>query len=161
MIDSNFLLKFKFFCDSYKAYVSYLQNVLSEGSKYRIDVYKTVINDDITRINLSIYDTRYDRSFEKYYNRDKANNNLNYLNIPIDVNNSNVEFVINHIIKDFYYNHHILYTGYNNNNSSFTIHNTYFELCIRCNDKDDTEAMLKIKDEINASIKKKIRTANH
>ena len=151
MLENNFILKFKAFFESYKGMIAYLGFIAEERDIYRIQVSKQEISDEEVKINLCIYDTRYDRGFNKYFDRDKRTNNLNYFSSNIIVKKEHYEDIISNFIEDFYSNHKVIYSVYYTYEHYLTIHNTNFELRI-CYNKNEEEIALARKDAINKRI---------
>ena len=138
-----------FYC--YKYYIDYIGTL--ENNYYTINIKKTKFNERLTKINISIKDTKYNRNSE-----DKIENNLlhfdNYIILPDDLASK----LISNIINDFLDNHDVKYDSINNYKNELNLNNTFFTLSIKLTDKLDFSIADQIREKINCPKHKKIKS---
>ena len=143
-------------------FTSCIDSTLSGEKKYRIELTKREIeeNDEDVRLNLCIYDIKYDRGFNIYFERDRLSNNQNYLSINIVVKKEYYKAIVVQFIESFYTNHIVTHASLDTLESRIAIHNSHFELCIKYTSKEKDWAE-SLKTSINERLSDNSEATNY
>jgi len=148
-----FLLNDSF--SSYRTYINLMKRIIPEGSMYKILVSKIKHNDELSTVNISIYDMKYCDEDDSKIKLDKYNNNFfNFQICPTLTDNLADEF-IDMIIDNFMHEHFINYSSFNKRDMTVTFQNNRFSLCVQL---DNEEQIINTKEKHDNT--KKVLTRN-
>ncbi len=129
------------FFNSYKSFIDYLMLVSNISNEYKILVSKDIINNNLTKINVTISKNDLIRDYD---------NSISFSNWVV-LSHEKAKKLVNKIREDFRENHHIIYSCVNTTQHTQTIQNNRFALWFKLDSDDELEEALEYNKKTNCN----------